>query len=98
MGHIRNLPVSATCLEKFEGRIDHPGAWTHGKVVSFGRWRAMVSKGYKTGYEQVMTNYLVLRIEGERTMCRAYSGKRLEKAATIFAGWQADLAPHMVPA
>jgi len=40
MGHIRNLPVSATCLEKFEGRIDHPGAWTHGKVVSFARWQA----------------------------------------------------------
>lgn len=95
MGSITNLPKGAMLREEFAGRIDKPGAWTHGKLVRFSRYSAMCSKGYKTDYQHVATEFLVLRIQGERTYCRMYSGTKLAKAAAIFAGWKSDLLPYM---
>ena len=95
MGSINNLPKGATLVEQFSGVIDKPDAWTHGKQVSFARWSDYCSKGYKSNYQAVPTEFLVLRIEGERSKCSSYSGKRLIQAAKIFSGWKNDLLPYL---
>lgn len=95
MASINNLPQGATKLEEIAGVIEKPDAWTHGKQVSFARYSAYCSKGYKSDYQAVLTEFLVLRIEGQRTNCKMYSGKRIAQAAKVFAGWKADLQPYL---
>lgn len=94
MGGINQLPKGATPVESFAGKVNKPDAWTHGRRVSMTRFAAYCSKGYKSGYEAVPTEFLVLRIDGEKTRCSSYSGKRISKAAKIFAGWKQDLEPY----
>ena len=93
MGSINNLPVGATMVEQFGGIIDKPDAWTHGKQVFVARYSDYCSKGYKSKYEHVLTEFLVVRIEGERTKCKMFSGKRIANCSAIYAGWKRDLEP-----
>lgn len=96
MASINNLPVGATLLEEFTGKVNKPDAWTHGKTIKFSHYRDMCSKGYKSDYQQVETHFLVLRVEGERTQCKMFSGKRIEKAVKTFAAWKSDLTPYLI--
>lgn len=95
MGSINNLPQGATLLEQFSGTVDKPDAWTHGKRVSMQHYQDYCSKGYKSKYEHVLTHFLVVRIDGEKTRCSMYSGdKRIKLAGEIFTGWKRDLEPY----
>lgn len=95
MGSINRLPQGATVLESFSGKVNKPDAWTHGKTVAMTRYAAYCSKGYKSNYEAVPTEFLVIRISGEKTRCSSYSGKRIGQAAEILAGWKKDLEPFL---
>lgn|SRR3990172_7357533 len=97
MGSINNLPKSADLMERFAGKINKPDAWTHGKRVSMTRHQAMCSKGYKSKYEHVLTAFITLRVEGEKTKCKQYSGKHLNKAIETFNLWKSDLMPYLIP-
>lgn len=95
MASIRNIPKGASLKAQVLGKIEKPDAWTHGKTVSIELWADHCSMGYKTDYQAVPVLFFALRIEGEPSRCKQFSGSRYLEAVKTFERWKADLLPFM---
>ena len=83
-----NIPAGARALAIIRGTVSGEGE-NHGKPARIEHWAGMYSQGYKSNYEAVPTQWVVVRVAGTRPWCKRYTGKRLALAAQEVAACRA---------
>ena len=80
----RNIPVSANLTHHKTGTIHSPGEPNHGKHASIEVWHAYCSHGYKSNYERVPVNWLVIEVDDNKPYVQQFSGKQLNTAVSEY--------------
>jgi len=76
---------NADLIGSVSGIITVPDSPNSGKFASAQRFRSMASLGYKSKYNQIEKQWVVLSIEGQEDHTYSYTGKNIVKLETIWA-------------